>query len=112
MDEVKFSNKAEKDINFEIYGSNKSKYHELSEKYVERRIEEIKGNTIVVNGEFTIASGSYTCKDISIEKQKLIGNKAEYFFHRYLAAKFGNEYNQYENWRSLTRAHYFNALSK
>lgn len=110
LDEIRFSKNDFLNNQCKIYGSSNAtkestylKYpdHVHEEIEVRSRIEIVKNNHLPVNRQMVFTQKeSSGIKVVNAEKQKRIGNRAEFFFHLYLKEKFGDGYNEFKDWKS------------
>ena len=118
MNEIRFSTSSSLNSQCEVYGSNKDKNshskiiysnHQKEEIFLNNRIEQIKDSNVEVNRtiESKRVKNSSEIKSVNTEKQKIIGNRAEFFFNTYLKTKFGDTYNELLHWKSPEGRKYY-----
>jgi hypothetical protein len=118
MNEIRFSTNISLNSQCEVYGRNKNEnsrpkisYSNLQKEeiFFNNRIEQIKDLNVEVNRpiESKRVKNSSEIKSVDTEKQKIIGNRAEFFFNTYLKTKFGDSYNELLHWKSPQGRKYY-----
>jgi hypothetical protein len=70
------------------------------------RVKEIANEKLNINAQLNLSEVSEfhsNMIEVNYENQKLIGNKAEHFFFLYLKEKYGESFDEAENWRSSAK---------